>query len=63
MPKPSPRDNAVTGIDVTTEKPLAANSPLCGIEQVATTAGEARRYDANMIVIPRDDLAAFAAKE
>ena len=66
LPKRSPRHNAVTGIDVATEKPPAANSPLRGIEQVATTlhtAGEARRYDDNMIVILRDDLAAFAAKE
>jgi phosphoglycerate dehydrogenase-like enzyme len=38
--------SAGAGIDVTTEEPPAANSPLCGIDLVATTphtAGETRR--------------------
>lgn len=50
-------------INVTAEEPSAANSPLCGIEHVATTphtAGETRLYDDNMIEMLRGDLAAFA---
>ena len=50
------RHIAGAGIDVTTEEPPTANSPLCGIEHVATTphpAGETCRYEDNMIEILR----------
>ena len=50
---------AGAGIDVTVEEPLAANSPLWGMEHVLITphtAGETRRYDDNVIEILRDNL-------
>jgi phosphoglycerate dehydrogenase-like enzyme len=50
---------AGAGIDVTTEEPLAANSPLWGMAQVLITphtAGETRRYEDNVIEILRDNL-------
>jgi D-2-hydroxyacid dehydrogenase (NADP+) len=50
---------AGAGIDVTTEEPLAARSPLWGIEHVLITphtAGETRRYEDNVIEILRDNL-------
>jgi phosphoglycerate dehydrogenase-like enzyme len=51
---------AGAGIDVTTEEPLAANSPLWGMAEVLITphtAGETRRYEDNVIEILRDNLA------
>ncbi len=51
---------AGAGIDVTTEEPLALNSPLWGMEHVLITphtAGETRRYEDNVIEILRDNLA------
>jgi len=51
---------AGAGIDVTTEEPLAPNSPLWGMEHVLITphtAGETRRYEDNVIEILRDNLA------
>jgi phosphoglycerate dehydrogenase-like enzyme len=50
---------AGAGIDVTTEEPLAASSPLWVMEQVLITphtAGETRRYEDNVIEILRDNL-------
>jgi D-2-hydroxyacid dehydrogenase (NADP+) len=50
---------AGAGIDVTTEEPLAASSPLWGMEQVLITphtAGETRHYEDNVIEILRDNL-------
>jgi phosphoglycerate dehydrogenase-like enzyme len=50
---------AGAGIDVTVEEPLAANSPLWGMEHVLITphtAGETRRYEDNVIEILRDNL-------
>jgi phosphoglycerate dehydrogenase-like enzyme len=50
---------AGAGIDVTTEEPLAASSPLWGMEHVLVTphtAGETRRYEDNVIEILRDNL-------
>ena len=50
---------AGAGIDVTTEEPLAASSPLWGMEHVLITphtAGETRRYEDNVIEILRDNL-------
>lgn len=50
---------AGAGIDVTWEEPLAANSPLWGMEQVLITphtAGETSRYEDNVIEILRDNL-------
>ena len=47
------------GIDVTMEEPLAASSPLWGMEHVLITphtAGETRRYEDNVIEILRDNL-------
>jgi phosphoglycerate dehydrogenase-like enzyme len=53
------RHIAGAGIDVTIEEPLAANSPLWGMEHVLITphtAGETRRYEDNVIEILRDNL-------
>ncbi len=50
---------AGAGIDVTAEEPLAASSPLWGMEHVLLTphtAGETRRYEDNVIDILRDNL-------
>jgi phosphoglycerate dehydrogenase-like enzyme len=50
---------AGAGIDVTVEEPLAASSPLWGMEHVLITphtAGETRRYEDNVIEILRDNL-------
>ena len=50
---------AGAGIDVTADEPLAATSPLWGMEQVLLTphtAGETRRYEDNVIEILRDNL-------
>ncbi len=50
---------AGAGIDVTMEEPLAANSPLWGMEYVLITphtAGETCRYEDNVIEILRDNL-------
>ena len=50
---------AGAGIDVTTEEPLAASSPLWGMEHVLITphtAGETSRYEDNVIEILRDNL-------
>ena len=50
---------AGAGIDVTWEEPLAANSPLWGMEHVLLTphtAGETRHYEDNVIEILRDNL-------
>ena len=50
---------AGAGIDVTVEEPLAASSPLWGMEHVVITphtAGETRRYEDNVIEILRDNL-------
>jgi phosphoglycerate dehydrogenase-like enzyme len=50
---------AGAGFDVTMEEPLAANSPLWGMEHVLITphtAGETRRYEDNVIEILRDNL-------
>jgi phosphoglycerate dehydrogenase-like enzyme len=50
---------AGAGIDVTAEEPLAASSPLWGMEHVLITphtAGETRRYEDNVIEILRDNL-------
>jgi D-2-hydroxyacid dehydrogenase (NADP+) len=50
---------AGAGLDVTTEEPLAAGSPLWGMEQVLITphtAGETRHYEDNVIEILRDNL-------
>jgi phosphoglycerate dehydrogenase-like enzyme len=50
---------AGAGIDVTTEEPLAASSPLWGMEQVLITphtAGETRHYEDNVTEILRDNL-------
>jgi D-2-hydroxyacid dehydrogenase (NADP+) len=50
---------AGAAIDVTTEEPLAAISPLWGMEHVLITphtAGETRRYEDNVIEILRDNL-------
>ncbi len=50
---------AGAAIDVTTEEPLAASSPLWGMEQVLITphtAGETSRYEDNVIEILRDNL-------
>jgi phosphoglycerate dehydrogenase-like enzyme len=51
---------AGAGLDVTVEEPLAATSPLWGMEQVLITphtAGETRRYEDNVIEILEDNLA------
>jgi phosphoglycerate dehydrogenase-like enzyme len=50
---------AGAGIDVTTEEPLAASSPLWGMEHVLITphtAGETTHYEDNVIEILRDNL-------
>jgi len=50
---------AGAGVDVTTEEPLAASSPLWGMEHVLITphtAGETRRYEDNVIEILQDNL-------
>ncbi len=50
---------AGAAVDVTTEEPLAANSPLWRMEHVLITphtAGETRRYEDNVIEILRDNL-------
>ena len=50
---------AGAGLDVTTEEPLAASSPLWGMEHVFITphtAGETRHYEDNVIDILRDNL-------
>jgi phosphoglycerate dehydrogenase-like enzyme len=50
---------AGAGVDVTVEEPLAASSPLWGMEHVLITphtAGETRRYEDNVIEILRDNL-------
>jgi phosphoglycerate dehydrogenase-like enzyme len=50
---------AGAGIDVTTEEPLGASSPLWGMEHVLLTphtAGETRRYEDNVIEMLRDNL-------
>jgi phosphoglycerate dehydrogenase-like enzyme len=50
---------AGAGIDVTVEEPLAAASPLWGMEHVLITphtAGETRRYEDNVIEILRGNL-------
>jgi phosphoglycerate dehydrogenase-like enzyme len=50
---------AGAGIDVTSDEPLAPQSPLWGIAQVLITphtAGETRRYEDNVIEILRDNL-------
>ncbi|HVH78500.1 MAG TPA: D-2-hydroxyacid dehydrogenase [Stellaceae bacterium] len=50
---------AGAGIDVTVDEPLAAESPLWGMEHVLITphtAGETRRYEDNVIAILRDNL-------
>jgi D-2-hydroxyacid dehydrogenase (NADP+) len=50
---------AGAGLDVTAEEPLAASSPLWGMEQVLITphtAGETRHYEDNVIEILRDNL-------
>jgi len=50
---------AGAGIDVTTEEPLAASSPLWGMEHVLITphtAGETRHYEDNVTEILRDNL-------
>ena len=50
---------AGAGIDVTTDEPLAASSPLWGMAQVLITphtAGETSRYEDNVIAILRDNL-------
>jgi phosphoglycerate dehydrogenase-like enzyme len=50
---------AGAGIDVTTEEPLAASSPLWGMEHVLITphtAGETQRYEDNVIEILHDNL-------
>ncbi|MGC2199151.1 MAG: D-2-hydroxyacid dehydrogenase [Stellaceae bacterium] len=50
---------AGAGIDVTSEEPLAASSPLWGMAQVLITphtAGETRHYEDNVIEILRDNL-------
>ena len=50
---------AGAGIDVTWEEPLAASSPLWGMEHVLITphsAGETSRYEDNVIEILRDNL-------
>jgi len=50
---------AGAGIDVTTEEPLGASSPLWGMEHLLLTphtAGETRRYEDNVIEILRDNL-------
>jgi phosphoglycerate dehydrogenase-like enzyme len=50
---------AGAGIDVATEEPLAASSPLWGMEHVLITphtAGETRRYEDNVIETLRDNL-------
>ena len=50
---------AGAGIDVTSEEPLAPNSPLWGMEHVLLTpptAGETRHYEDNVIEILRDNL-------
>jgi phosphoglycerate dehydrogenase-like enzyme len=57
---------AGAGLDVTVEEPLAATSPLWGMEQVLITphtAGETRRYEDNVIDILRDNLARLWAGE
>jgi phosphoglycerate dehydrogenase-like enzyme len=51
---------AGAALDVTVEEPLAAASPLWGMENVLVTphtAGETRRYEDNVIEILRDNLA------
>jgi phosphoglycerate dehydrogenase-like enzyme len=53
------RHIAGAGIDVTIEEPLAASSPLWGMEHVLITphtAGETRSYEDNVIEILRDNL-------
>jgi D-2-hydroxyacid dehydrogenase (NADP+) len=53
------RHIAGAGIDVTADEPLAASSPLWGLEQVLITphtAGETSRYEDNVIEILRDNL-------
>ena len=53
------RGIAGAGIDVTAEEPLAARSPLWGMEHVLITphtAGETRRYEDNVIEILLDNL-------
>ena len=53
------RTIAGAALDVTAEEPLAADSPLWGMEQVLITphtAGETRRYEDNLIEILRDNL-------
>jgi phosphoglycerate dehydrogenase-like enzyme len=50
---------AGAGLDVTAEEPLAASSPLWGMEHVLITphtAGETRHYEDNVIEILRDNL-------
>lgn len=50
---------AGAAIDVATEEPLAASSPLWGMEHVLITphtAGETRRYEDNVIEILRENL-------
>jgi phosphoglycerate dehydrogenase-like enzyme len=50
---------AGAGLDVTAEEPLAAGSPLWGMEHVLITphtAGETRHYEDNVIEILRDNL-------
>ena len=50
---------AGAGIDVTTEEPLAPNSPLWAMEHVLITphtAGETRHYEDNVIEVLRDNL-------
>jgi phosphoglycerate dehydrogenase-like enzyme len=50
---------AGAGLDVTTEEPLDASSPLWGMAQVLITphtAGETSRYEDNVIEILRDNL-------
>jgi phosphoglycerate dehydrogenase-like enzyme len=50
---------AGAGLDVTREEPLAATSPLWGMEHALITphtAGETRRYEDNVIEILRDNL-------
>jgi D-2-hydroxyacid dehydrogenase (NADP+) len=50
---------AGAGLDVTADEPLAADSPLWGIDEVLITphtAGETRRYEDNVIAILRNNL-------
>ncbi|HZK91091.1 MAG TPA: D-2-hydroxyacid dehydrogenase [Stellaceae bacterium] len=50
---------AGAALDVTAEEPLAAGSPLWGMDQVLITphtAGETRRYEDNVIAILRENL-------